>query len=318
MTSEKVSVVIPAYNVELYIERCIRSVINDPYVEEIIVVDDGSSDKTTTIIKGNFINNPKLILLYHENNSNRGACASRNLGLYHAKANWVQFLDADDVLLPGKFERQLQITNEKDLDLILGSYYFIDGVKKYVENPLKKDLWLGFVNNKLGHTNSNLWKKSSIINIGGWANHWPSNQEYELLFRALKNNFKIGYDFVPSSEYIKRQNSISTSGNNQGWQRQIFLRLELGDYLFEIGELNEKLSLAIHEFVFNKLILIKREKSLKDDWEILNDRYLLSPWYKNIYKFKVSKRILVYSLLGFKLTEILIKGIRFLKKKAIK
>ena len=67
MTNEKVSVVIPAYNVELYIERCISSVIDDPYVEEIIVVDDGSSDRTTSIVKTNFIDNPKLILLFHEN-----------------------------------------------------------------------------------------------------------------------------------------------------------------------------------------------------------------------------------------------------------
>lgn len=315
MTNEKVSVVIPAYNVELYIERCISSVIDDPYVEEIIVVDDGSSDRTTSIVKTNFIDNPKLILLFHENNSNRGACASRNLGLNHAKANWVQFLDADDVLLPGKFERQLQIIYKEDVDLILGSYYFINGKKKYIEDPFQKDVWVGFINNKLGHTNSNLWKKSSLIGIGGWANEWPSSQEYELLLRALKNKFKIGYDFIPSSEYIKRQNSISTSGNNQGWQRQIILRLELGDYLFKIGELNKKRSLAIHKFIFNKLIFLRRQKSLKDDWKKLNNRYLRSPWFRKIYELNASKRILVYSLLGFRLTEILVKGIRVVKKK---
>lgn len=96
-----ISVVIPAYNVEAYIDRAIASVNNqeDP-VDEIIVVDDGSTDKTLGRIGGY---GDALRCFSQEN---KGPGAARNLGVQEARHDWIAFLDADDEWLPNRISRQ--------------------------------------------------------------------------------------------------------------------------------------------------------------------------------------------------------------------
>ena len=86
------SVIIPLYNKEKYIEKTIKSVLNQLFNDfEIIIVDDGSSDKSLNIVSE--FNSPKIKIIKQ---SNKGAGAARNLGIYHAKADYIALLDADD------------------------------------------------------------------------------------------------------------------------------------------------------------------------------------------------------------------------------
>lgn len=293
--------IIPTYNSENYILRAIDSVVNDPFVGEIIVVDDGSSDNTIGLVNLNYLENENLIVISHY--KNKGACAARNLGLQKAKYEWVQFLDSDDVILKGKFERQLNLASDGNVDLIVGSYYRIENENKVQVNPYSKDIFLAFINYLIGHTNSNLWKREPLIKIRGWGENWPSGQDYEIVLRALKTNFSIKFDFEPSSVYIKRSGSISNTGSNKGWQTQVLLRLELGDYMFSEGLMNRERSIALHKVIFNKLILLKRVKDLNDEFVVLNNRFLGSPWYSFKNLVLGSPKSLGYTFFGFALTE---------------
>ena len=97
-----ISVVIPAYNSQSYIEETIRSVLAQEDVDlEIIVVDDGSRDRTREVVKNL---NPSIRLIEKENG---GPASARNLGIKSSKGDIIAFLDADDIWEPGKCRRQL-------------------------------------------------------------------------------------------------------------------------------------------------------------------------------------------------------------------
>lgn len=123
----KISVIIPAYNSQSTIVDCIESVIKQTYsVFEIIVINDGSTDNTLkTCIeykRFNTINNLKIL---SQNNS--GPSKARNLGIHHASGNWIAFLDADDVWLPNKIEKQIKVVKERPDIAIIGTLIYKNG-----------------------------------------------------------------------------------------------------------------------------------------------------------------------------------------------
>ncbi len=100
-----ISVIIPAYNAEVFINETLSSVKNQTYTNwECIIIDDGSTDNTGTIAKEYIGADKRFHYIFQ---SNKGLSAARNAGLQLATGNLIQFLDADDVLLPLKFEKQL-------------------------------------------------------------------------------------------------------------------------------------------------------------------------------------------------------------------
>ena len=100
----KISVVIPCSNVERYIAAAIRSVLAQNWSDlEIVVVDDGSSDRSAELVRDTF---PGVTLLRQ---TNQGIAAARNLGIKHSQGDWIAFLDADDIWLPGKLRAQWQM-----------------------------------------------------------------------------------------------------------------------------------------------------------------------------------------------------------------
>lgn len=98
-----VSVIIPSYNAEDYLKRAVDSVSELPEVLEILLVYDGSTDNTLQLCTKLSAGNQKIHLLHHENYANKGAAASRNLGIKNARAPYIAFLDADDYYLPIRF-----------------------------------------------------------------------------------------------------------------------------------------------------------------------------------------------------------------------
>ena len=126
-----VSVIIPCYNVEKYIEECIESVVSQTYNNlEIICVDNNSTDKTWNILCQ--IKEKYPILL--EKELKAGAGAARNKGLSIAKGDWIQFLDADDLLLPQKIEHQISLVQDNNVGFVAGAWKnrALNGVEKNI------------------------------------------------------------------------------------------------------------------------------------------------------------------------------------------
>jgi glycosyltransferase involved in cell wall biosynthesis len=121
-----ISIVTCFFNAERFFEEAIQSVLAQTYTNwELLLVDDGSTDSSIQIAKRYAEQNfGKVIYLEHEDHQNRGKSTSRNLGIRHAKGKYIAFLDADDIFLPQKLEKQLTILQtHPDVGMICGPYY---------------------------------------------------------------------------------------------------------------------------------------------------------------------------------------------------
>ncbi|REL24167.1 glycosyltransferase family 2 protein [Rhodohalobacter sp. SW132] len=115
-----VSVITPFYNEEEFIEETIQSVIKQQYENwELILVDDGSIDNSTNVAKEYASSYADQIrYIEHANHSNRGASASRNLGIKHAKGKLIAFLDADDIFEPNYLDNQVKNFNNTKATMV--------------------------------------------------------------------------------------------------------------------------------------------------------------------------------------------------------
>lgn len=129
-----VSVVIPAYNAERYIEKTVRSVLKQTYTGfEVIIVDDCSSDGTFAIIQA-LAEEDKRIKVY-QNEKNSGVSITRNHAIERAKGKYVALLDADDLWVETKLEKQVKLLQETKAQIAYCSYAFVDENDKEILKP---------------------------------------------------------------------------------------------------------------------------------------------------------------------------------------
>lgn len=126
----RVSVIIPVFNAEKYLSKCIDSVLSQTCPElEMILVNDGSTDRSEKIIN-TYIHDDRVLYLKQEN---KGVSAARNLGLSHASGKYIIFVDSDDYLVSDSLD--MRIKKAETTDLLISNYYKVDdvGVNETVE-----------------------------------------------------------------------------------------------------------------------------------------------------------------------------------------
>lgn len=109
MSDFNVSVVIPVYNAAPYVRHAVESALSQPEVREVLLVEDGSPDNALEVCQQLAAQYPQVLLLRHPKGENRGAGASRNLGMKNAGCEYIAFLDADDFFMPGRFKQAVEI-----------------------------------------------------------------------------------------------------------------------------------------------------------------------------------------------------------------
>lgn len=205
----KVSVVIPVYNRERTIKRCIDSVINQNYEAfEIIVVDDGSTDNTLRIIEEEYVRIVRVIKQNH-----KGAQAARNAGIRAAKGEYIAFLDSDDEWMPDKLKIQVEALKE-DVNAVVCGNGFVQtdwegGVPKVYDIGKQKNRTRAGKRRilRLQGKNGNVYKhilcssfcmfqalltsRKNLIEIGLLDEKVPSYQEWDTAIRLAK-----GHEFV--------------------------------------------------------------------------------------------------------------------------
>lgn len=130
MMDKSIAVVIPVYNGQDFIDRCLSSMIEQSELTEIIIVDDGSIDESKAIISAFANMDQRIKCLHHTDNANLGRSASRNLGVRSATSTWITFCDIDDYYLPDRFEKFL----EANIETIDGSHEAV--LSKFVKTTL--------------------------------------------------------------------------------------------------------------------------------------------------------------------------------------
>ena len=229
----RVSVIIPCYNVEDHVEVAVRSVMDQTYADlDVFAVDDGSTDGTRAKLEALERSYPGRFRWV--GGPRRGACAARNIGLANTTGEYVQFLDADDAILTDKIFRQVDLAKATDMpDIIVADFLNVyeDGREEKITSTADK-VWMALLRTQLGTTSADLFKRSSIQAVGGWNEEQLSSQDYELMFRMLKNGATVRWDPHVSSLVLKRsQGSISRTGLSENWKRYIALRRAIREHL---------------------------------------------------------------------------------------
>src|SRR5690554_1279856 len=211
-----ISIIIPAYNVEDYIEECIHSAFAQTHKPiEVICIDNNSTDNTWQKLKQLQETYPSLLI---EKELKPGAPAARNKGLVLSKGEWIQFLDADDLLLPEKIEHQVHlIKNKPEVCFIAAASRkkHING-QSTISTPKQDHPFKSLFTTNLGNTCSNLWNKTYINQVNGWDESLKSSQEADLMFRLLQVNEKIIFDGEPLTIIRERaEGQISQRGELQ-------------------------------------------------------------------------------------------------------
>jgi glycosyltransferase involved in cell wall biosynthesis len=216
------SVVIPAFNAERFIERTLRSALRQTSNDlEIIVVDDGSTDRTKSIVQSLALSDERIRLVSVPNG---GVALARNIGLEHARGEFVAFLDADDLWHPSKLEMQIAALNAApDAAASYGMFRNIDELDRVTGNQnalglsgytLAHHLYV----RPVGNGSSLLIRRKIVLELGGYDSSWAAQGiggcedfdfELKIVARypiAFINQYLVGYRVYPgnmSSNYSR-------------------------------------------------------------------------------------------------------------------
>jgi glycosyltransferase involved in cell wall biosynthesis len=189
MKNYLVSVIIPSYNSEKTICRCLDSVFKQTYQNfEIVICDDKSKDNTRDLLKS--ITDPRVSIYYL--NENGGSAVARNTAMQNSKGELFAFLDSDDEWYPEKLEEQILYFKNKNVGIVFAGAKIVKNEKKVHyykpktkwENESFSKLFLGQMNYM---TPTAIFKKECVDKSGLMAPELRRNQDYDFFLRILKN-----------------------------------------------------------------------------------------------------------------------------------
>lgn len=264
----KFSLIIPAYNVEKYIKKCLDSVLNQTYNNyEIIIINDGSTDNTSKILES-YKSNKKIKII---NQENKGLSNARNTGVSNAKGDYILFIDSDDFI-----EKELlEILNKtiKDEDLVRFQIKILDETNKIIKEYKEETF-----NNLNGIEAFNKLSKYNLVELAVCYAYKKDT--------FLKNNYKfeektyhedfglIPYIIISSKKvtsinyigynYLQRKNSIM---NNTDYEKEIKKSNDVLKHYKNLIKWSQKIDgdLTIYKsFIANSVILKSLNLKEKD------------------------------------------------------
>ena len=219
-----VSIIVPIYNAEQYLRRCVDSILNQEYTDfELLLVNDGSTDASGDICEEYGDQDPRVIVIQKENT---GVSDSRNRALDRARGKYLQFLDSDDWITPDATRLFVRAAEEYGCDMVISDFYRVVGERlstkgdieeegvltreefaaHMMENPA--DFYYGVLWNKLYRRDiveeHNLRMDTDI----NWCEDFMFNLEY---IRYAKVFYAL---HAPIYYYVKRKGSLASQGIN--------------------------------------------------------------------------------------------------------
>lgn len=232
--SKIISVIVPVYKVEKYLERCIDSILNQTYHNlQIILIDDGSPDDCGRICD-EYAKRDARIEVIHK--SNGGQAAARNDGLAIAKGDYVGFVDSDDYIEPNMYEEMLYKIQENQADICVCSRYVESENGKmdsYVSKKARETLMdnIQALKHIIAFSDFDMavWDKLYKADILSEL-RFPAgkiNEDYYFITEAFERSKKIVYIPIPFYHYIQR---IGSTTRNSVMDKSI---VQASEYLYE-------------------------------------------------------------------------------------
>ena len=215
-----ISVIMSVHNEKEYVSDAINSILAQTYQNfELIIIDDYSDNETADICNVFYKNWPTKIRLFR-NEHNIGLTKSLNIGLKHAKGDFIARMDADDISLNNRFETQINyLIDNSDIDLVGSFYDEIDKNGKTIRENVKFETepsiinWRLFFENPIPHPPIML-KKEILNNMGGYNEKIKFSQDYDLFcrlsaFAKMTNLPKVLYKWRVHDKSISKKSNLA-------------------------------------------------------------------------------------------------------------
>lgn len=293
----KYSIIIPVYNVEEYLDRCLKSILNQTYSNyEVIIVNDGSPDNSDNIIKS-YEKEDKRFKGYKKVNG--GLSDARNYGLKYATGDYLIFIDADDYIENNYLEKVNDVLEKnKDIDVLKFKIKLVDEGENLIrmENGLNKEgvtsfdelVKLEFLEPAWSYVYKlSFWKENNFTYLKGMI-HEDFGLTPEILMKANKIYYLNSYLY----NYVQRNGSIMSSNNKEKLHKKAYDMLYQYDRLIKINY--NKDTKVYKSFLANALIsktntLDKEEQ--KKYKEELRKRKVIDNLIDDTLKRKIKKII---------------------------
>ena len=309
MEKELISVIVPVYNVEQYLPKCIDSIINQTYSNlEIILIDDGSTDKSGRICDC-YKEKDERIKVIHKPNG--GLSSARNKGLEFAKGDLIGFVDSDDYLELTMYEHLINGMKDSNADISMCNFYYDNNGIKKIANPntvncyFEKEIKYHNIYNEYSAVTIHTWNKLYKKYIFDYL-RFPDGLVFEdtnILCDILSQTNKIAYISEPLYNYVFRSESIFHS-----FSIKHFDNVGSSNRIISFFEKNSYKELAIKEKNRKSLIIISNLSKTHlyhiNNPEIYNKYYnelLLTvkelKWNessKYVKRFKIFKKYYIY------------------------
>jgi glycosyltransferase involved in cell wall biosynthesis len=257
-----VSILVPCYNAGPWLAQCIQSALDQTYPhKEIIVVDDGSTDNSIDIIRS-FGDRVRF-----ETGPNRGGNVARNRLVQLSQGEWLEFLDADDYLLPNKISNQIALLeNIPQADVFYSPVLVVCGNSPPEPDApiIDGDLFANFFRWDYFSTTGLLLKRVALLDVGGWNESQNVCQEHELTLRLMmaKKEFvltrePLGINRLQNVHSVSRRSPLDTL------RQKMALSNRLEEYLNSIGSMTELRRTALAQ---SRLAAARSAFSVDREW----------------------------------------------------
>lgn len=214
--ADLVSIIVPVYNLEDYIENCLNSILNQTYSNiEILCIDDGSSDSSSEKIKSLAEKDNRIIYIYKENG---GVSSARNSGLDNAKGEYIMFVDGDDYIHPQAVEIFVRCITETKSDVVCADSVKTKSLRidfENIDNCKYRIIQVEeLYNNSDNRQFATVWSKlfcADILKSERFPLEIKYGEDTNFMLKVLSKNPKLSKIDYPLYCYYTRENSAETS-----------------------------------------------------------------------------------------------------------
>lgn len=263
--SKIISIIIPTYNMEAYLEACLSSLLI-PSIDriEVIVVNDGSRDHSLDIARSFAEKYPESFRVIDKANGNYGSCI--NVGLTAATGRYVKILDADDTFVTDNFERMVYAAENFDTDLIITDFVkdYTGGEKQHISYKFPSNRILKFEDVCRDDDFRTLWmhavayKRENLLNIGYHQTEGISYTDQEWVFLPMTTVRTLYYLAIPVYNYLIGREGQTMAGEVycRNFGQNITCTCTMLDELAALTDISMDMRAVLHRKLFGRIKLI--------------------------------------------------------------
>lgn len=313
VVSYKISVLMPVYNAELYIEQAIESILSQTFDNfEFIIINDGSTDNSENKI--NSYDDKRIV--YIKNETNKGLIYSLNLGISLAKGKYIARMDADDISYTNRlFEQFNFMENNPEVSLLGTGFVFMNSEIEIYHPQLNDQIKVNLLRDTALAHPTVMFRRKDITKYNlSYKEKYKSAEDYKLWTDFAINNLIMANLPIVLLKYRQHSNQISTSKKEEQLNNTILIRKEYIRFYFskylDVTEVNLLSSDLSQITIYKALVLVNKIFKVNKEYNLFSEKSLdyyynrlisnsklnisFSEMFKFLFCIKTKKKIILF------------------------